>query len=201
MVQCAATMRIKNAGKTKDQDRSTGKTPANRCNRLMEIRQEFRYGEHFNPDRSEDDFTALEAIRALHFALNLKSKVAPPRPFNKKSLDEYQKHFWQHVTINYERSFKTHDATFFRRLADAMEAWLCSNDPVWTHITDELIVCKLAKRKFPTVSEMQDGLANIGLKPNRKTVERAYVFWGVPRDAKRGAKLGTKQKLRHQAHR
>jgi len=174
-------MRIKNADKIKKQDSEA--TPE----ACLEAREKFRYGNKCDSD-------ALIAVHNLHAALNLKSPVPPLQPFDKGIFDKYRERFWRYVATNYEKSWAKHDGTFFRNLAAAMEVHLRPNDPVWTCVGDEIIVCRMFERQIPTVTEMHHVLTKRGITATRKTVERIYAFFGIKRTAKRGPRTGAKQK-------
>ncbi len=185
-------MRIKNADKKTSVEETTDAP--------MEFRNRKRFGRKCDPDGNELHRVALAAIRALHFALNLPSRVPLPRSFNKESHDRYREQFWQHVVSYYSRDWANHDGRFFRALADAMEVHLRPNDLVWTSVGDEIIVHRLARMQLPTVAEMYADLCRKGIKTTRKTVERIYKHFGEERKAKRGPRPGTKQKSVHRAH-
>ena len=166
---------------------------------VMGLRTRNRFGnkcapEEGKPDEQELRLAALDAIRALHFALGLPSRVPSPRPPGKESSDQYREQFWQFVATYYARDWANHDGRLFRALADAMEVHLRPNNPAWTFVCDEIIVRRLAGLEMPTVTEMFEELSRRGIQTTRKTVERIFAHMSVERVARRGPRAGSRRK-------
>jgi hypothetical protein len=181
-------VRIKNADKAKSLNATQ--------DAVMEDWEHFRYGNKCDPQ-------ALTAIWYLRIALGL-----GPTGFKAGGKISgigiarfYRDEFWRYVTHEYLRSWRKHDGTFFRKLADAMEVSMRPNDPVWTHVYSELI-CRLCRGdKVPTVTEMHKDMLQKGIAADRKTVGRIYRHLAVPRNARRGPRPGTKQQSVHRVRR
>ena len=146
----------------------------------MECRVRERYG-----NKCDDE--ALDAVRALRLYLT------EPQDKIGISKSHLLAQFLNYVTQNYIANYKQPDGTFFRKLAAAMEVDLKAADPVWSFVISEILVRKPAR--FPTVTEMHARLQEHHHQTDRKTVERIYRALAIKRNAKRGAKLGSKQKL------
>jgi hypothetical protein len=179
-------MRIKNADKIKQPSDMTRE----------EIRFQLCYGNKCDRD-------ALNAIRALDNALNMKTEAQWPTPaFDKQIFDMYREEFWKYVATNFQESKSKHDGTFFRKLAGAMEVYQKPPDPAWSCGLGEIQDRVNRGLPMPTVSEMHRILLECEIVTTRKTVERIFKFAGhKPAPAKRGPRPGTMQKSVHRVSR
>lgn len=173
--------------------RNADKTKQFRGGVTAEAIMQFRYGNKYDP-------AALEAVRAMRRALCPAISFPPCPAFDKQLFDEHRETFWQFIATNYNR--RKPDGSFFRKLADAMEVDEIINDPVWHCGIGEIMFRKECGQPMFTVSELHDNLRRREIITNRKTIERMFAWLKVePAPAKRGPRLGTKQKSVHRTRR
>ena len=125
-----------------------------------------RYGE--NCDRE-----ALQAVHAIHNAVMLRSE--PP---DETISETFKNEAWEIIAERYRRDWANHDGSFFIAMGRAMEVHMRANDPCCVFVANEIIQRELRGLSMPTEKEMHAIAKAAGIKSTRKTIGRAFRYWG-----------------------